>query len=251
MKTAIFITARLKSTRLPKKAVKPIERKPMIRHQIDRLRLAERPDQIVLCTSPVAEDDPLEEIAEDEGIECYRGDPEDVLLRLTDAAKEFGVGTIISCTADNPLTDPVYIDRLTDFHHEGEYDYSQIEGLPFGTFSYAVSRPAMRKACEIKAKKDTEVWGGYFTDTNYFSVGTIEVEDESVRRPDLRLTVDTPDDFKLMEAIYGALYEDGRVFSLKRVVEFIDGNPRLREVNSNVQQKEPPPIQIRDRNGGV
>ena len=141
----------------PKKAIKPIVGKPMIRHQIERLRLAERPEQIVMCTSPVAEDDPLEEIAQDEGIKCYRGDPEDVLLRLTNAAKKFDVDTVVSCTADNPLTDPVYIDKLADFHTEGGYDYSKIEGLPFGTFSYAVSRSAMEEACEIKADHDTEV----------------------------------------------------------------------------------------------
>lgn len=246
MRTAILITARLKSTRLPKKAIKPIEGKPMIRHQIDRLRLAERPEQIIVCTSPVDEDDPLERIAEDEGISCYRGDPEDVLLRLTNAAKEFDVDTVISCTADNPLTDPHYIDKLVRFHHEGGYDYSQIEGLPWGTFSYAVSRPAMERACEIKAKRDTEVWGGYFTETGKFDVGTFEVTEEELRRPDLRLTVDTPKDFELVDRIFSELYNVDSTFSLKDVIKLIKRKPSLSNINKEVKQKNPEPIEVRN-----
>lgn len=246
MNTAVFITARLKSTRLPKKAIKPLEGKPMIRHLIDRLRLAERPEQIVMCTSPVAEDDPLEKIARDEEIGCYRGEPGDVLLRLTNAAQKFNVNTVISCTADNPLTDPIYIDRLTDFHRNGGYDYSKVEGLPFGTFSYAVARPAMEEACDIKAKRDTEVWGGYFTNTDKFRVGTLQVEEKGLRQPDLRLTVDTPEDFELMKEIYSALHEEDSVFPLKDVVRLLAQNPSLLELNAGVQQKEPPPIRIHE-----
>ncbi|MCS4174459.1 cytidylyltransferase domain-containing protein [Salinibacter ruber] len=247
MKTAILITARLKSTRLPKKAIKPIVGKPMIRHQIDRLRLAERPDQIIMCTSPVSQDDPLEKIAEDENIGCYRGEPEDVLLRLKNAAQKFGTDTVISCTADNPLTDPIYIDRLTEFHCEGDYDFSKIEGLPLGTFSYAVSRSAMEEACKIKAKRDTEVWGGYFTELDRFQVGTLQVEDEEVRLPDLRLTVDTPEDFELITEIFDNLYEGNSVFSLKDVVHLFARKPSLREINKNVHQKEAPPISIHEQ----
>ena len=146
MKIAILITARLKSTRLPMKVIKPIHSRPMIAHMLDRLKLTQRPDDIIICTSPVAQDDPLEKIAQQEGVLCYRGHPEDVLLRLTNAAKEFGVDTVISCTADNPFIDPGYIDRLADFHLKHNYDYSKTEGLPFGTFSYALSYQAMVRA---------------------------------------------------------------------------------------------------------
>ncbi len=98
MKTAILITARLKSVRLPKKVIKPIMNRPMISHMIDRLRLAQRPTEIIICTSPMAQDQPLIEFATQEGIKSFQGDPDDVLLRITRAAEYFGVETIISCT---------------------------------------------------------------------------------------------------------------------------------------------------------
>lgn len=86
------------------------------------------------------------------------------------AAEKFGGQTLISCTADNPFVDPVYIDKLIDFHLSNGNDFSNISGLPFGTFSYALSYPAMLKACEIKKEVDTEVWGGYFTQTGLLNV---------------------------------------------------------------------------------
>ena len=245
MKTAILITARLKSTRLPKKVIKPIKGRPMICHMIERLKLARRPDRIVICTSPLEEDRPLVEVAEEEGIDCYQGDPEDVLLRITNAAGEFGVETVVSCTADNPFVDPVYIDRLVEFHVDNVHDYSNTSGLPFGTFSYALSHQAMCRACEIKAERDTEVWGGYFTQTGLFEWGTLEVDDPAVRWPEVGLTVDTPEDFDLITRIFDELYEPGQVFPLSAVVDLCRRRPDLVAINASVVQKAAIPIRIR------
>jgi len=245
VKTAILITARLKSTRLPLKAIKLVKGRPMIVHLIDRLRLSKRADDIIICTSPDPQDDPLVEIAEQENIKYFRGDPDDVLLRLTKAAEEFGVDYVVSCTADNPFVDPNYIDKLVDFHIQNKNDFSNVDGLPFGTFSYALSYPAMVKACEIKDEVDTEVWGGYFTQTGMFSCGSLSVEENSVRRPELRLTVDTPEDFRLISEIFDHLYKPGKIFTLQDVVEFCDTHPEMLEINRNVQQKPGIPIKLK------
>jgi spore coat polysaccharide biosynthesis protein SpsF len=245
MKTAILITARLKSTRLPKKVLKPIRGRPMLAHMLDRLKLARRPSEIIICTSPLAQDDPLVDVARQEGVQCYRGDPDDVLLRITEAAERHGVDTVISCTADNPFVDPVYMDRLVDFHIEHRYDFTRIEGLPFGTFSYGVAYPAMVRACEIKAAADSEVWGGYFTETGQFSCGVLQVEDPGIRWPELRLTVDTPRDFRLITAIFDHLYQPGRVFSLQQIVDLCRKRPDLVAINAHIVQKAGLPIQTR------
>ncbi|THB75215.1 MAG: 3-deoxy-manno-octulosonate cytidylyltransferase [Desulfobacteraceae bacterium] len=244
MSAKILITARLKSTRLPMKALKEIKGRPMICHLIDRLKLSTHADGIVLCTSTVAQDDPLVDIAADESIDCYRGHPDDVLLRLTRAAEQFKAQTVISCTADNPFVDPEYIDQLIRYHTGNQYDFTHISGLPFGTFSYALSYPAMKKACEIKDEIDTEVWGGYFTQTGLFKCGTLEVTDDTVRRPDLRLTVDTPEDFELISKVFEVLYVEDRIFSLPQIVKLCDENPELTLINRNVQQKPGKPIRV-------
>lgn len=245
MSVAILITARLKSTRLPRKVLKEIHGQPMIVHLIRRLRLARRPERIVLCTSTVAQDDPLVEVAAAQGIDVFRGHPDDVLLRLTSAADEFGADTVISCTADNPFVDPEYIDRLVDFHHIHRHDYSKSEGLPFGTFAYALEREAMHRACDMKDEVDTEVWGGYFTETGKFSWGVMRVDDPAVRWPELRLTVDTPEDFALITEIFDAL-DDGRsVFPLRDIVALCRRRPDLVALNASVVQKAAIPIRLK------
>jgi spore coat polysaccharide biosynthesis protein SpsF len=172
-----------------------------------------------------------------------------VLLRLTRAAEQFGVDTVISCTADNPFVDPEYIDRLFAFHQGHGYDYSRVEGLPFGTFAYALSYPAMVQACKMKAKTDTEVWGGYFTETGQFSWGVMQVDDPGMRWPELRLTVDTPEDFELVTRIFDELYEPGDVFSLRAIVDLCRQRPDLVAINASVQQQPAPPIEVKSGQG--
>ena len=245
MKVAILITARLKSTRLRMKVIKPIMGRPMIGYMLDRLKLAKKPEKIIICTSRVSQDDPLEEIAEKEAVLCFRGHADDVLLRLTEASKQFGVDVIISCTADNPFVDPVYIDRLADFHIKEGNDYSNVRGLPFGTFSYALSRDAMIKACEIKATEDTEFWVGYFTKTGMFKVGTFDVEDPEIKRPELRLTVDTQEDFDVITAICSALHKKNKNFSLHEIVSYCDNHPGLMDINKRIEQKSAKSIYLK------
>ena len=140
MKRAILITARLKSKRLPLKVIRKIKDKTMIEHMLDRLKLSKKVDQIIICTSNINQDKPLIEIADNNNVSYFLGDPDDVLVRLLNAATQFQVDTIINCTADNPFVDPEYIDKLIEYHEKHNNDFSKIEGLPFGVFSYAIKR---------------------------------------------------------------------------------------------------------------
>jgi len=248
MSTAILITARMKSTRLKEKVLKPIMGKPMLYHMIERLRLAKIPEKIIVCTSTVKQDDRLEEFAEKEGVECFRGHPDDVLLRMRDAAEEHDVDRIVSCTGDNPFVDPEYIDKLIRFHESEGNDYSKVDGLPFGTFSYVLNAEAVEHACKIKDVVDTEVWGGYFIESNLFRWSVLSVKDKEVYWPELRLTVDTPEDFHLIKEIFNCLYSRFTVFSLHKIIELCRENPRLMKINSNIKQATPKPIRIRNIN---
>jgi spore coat polysaccharide biosynthesis protein SpsF len=246
MNTAILITARLKSTRLPFKVMKTILGKPMIQHKIDRLRASHVPGQIIMCTSLLKQDDPLEEISESENIPCFRGDPIDVLNRLLVAAETYSIDCFISTTGDNPFVDPIYIDRLLTKHISQSWDFSTVPDLPWGTFSYCLSVEALKKACNIKNEMDTEVWGGYFTETGIFKTGELPVTEAFLRRPKLRLTVDTPEDFALATAIIEELYEEDEVFSLMKIIELLDSKPELLELNADVVQKARKPIKLKN-----
>lgn len=241
----LLITARLKSTRLSKKALLPLSGKPMLARMIERLQLCRSLDTIAVCTSDLAEDDPLADLASTMKVECFRGDPVDVLRRIRDGAHALGLRTVVSATADNPLVDPVWAGRLIRLHLDSHADFGRISGLPFGTFCYTISRGALDRACEIKNADDTEVWGGYFAETGLFRTVVLEVDDPTVRHPEYRLTVDTPEDYQLMSRIFSSLHRDDGIFPLQDVIRLLQANPDLAAINVDIQQAAPKKIRVK------
>ncbi|MFC2163337.1 cytidylyltransferase domain-containing protein [Candidatus Altiarchaeota archaeon] len=233
MKTGVTITIRLKSQRLPRKVILPISGRPMVEHLIERLKTARLPDTIVLCTSTNPQDDELIPYAERTGISYFRGDEDDVLKRLLDAALRDGLDFIVSTTGDNPLTDPGYIDKTIERYKETDADYIYCPDLPFGTFSYGIKVDALRKVVGMKKERDTEIWGHYFKDSGQFHVEKLEPE-ECLRRPDIRLTVDEPVDYDLMKKIVFYYLLPG----LKQVIGLLDEDPSLAEMNKGVVQRQ-------------
>ncbi len=231
MKVGYLITARLKSTRLPRKLLREIKGKPVLGHMLDRLKLATKVDEIVVCTSPSAEDRPLVELAAANGVGSYCGDLDDVILRLLDAAREFGLDYVLNITADCPLVDPVYADKIVDAYGETGADLIRSFGLPHGAFSYGMRPEALAKVVEIKASKETEVWGRYFTDTDLFHVYDLPIENPLHRKPQLRMTLDYPEDLAFFEAIFDALYHEGEVFSLDEVLALLEQRPEIVDIN--------------------
>ena len=238
-KVGIFITVRLKSKRLPFKAIKPILGKPMISWMIDRLkRLNIEP--IVVMTSTNPQDDPLVEIAKEKNISFFRGSEEDVLLRMRDCARKFNVDLVISVTGDNPLVENIFIKELIKKYFERRYDFCEIKDLPIGCFSYGISKVALEKVCEIKEASDTEIWGNYFRQPGIFKCDAIEVMDYNIRRPQYRVTVDTQEDFELMTKIFETLLKEKEFFDIYDVCRLLDENPSFVKINSQIQQLNEP-----------
>jgi len=235
-KVIITITARTKSKRLPLKVLRLINGRSVIEQMIERLKKAELADEIVLCTSTNAQDTILIDYAEKLNIKYFRGDAIDVLKRLYDASESFSAEFIVSTTADNPLTDPVYIDKIISEYRDTNADYIMCLDLPLGAFSYGVKREAIKKILGLKKERDTEIWGHYFKGSGLFKAVEVEVERE-LAHPEFRLTLDTPEDLRLMREIYRNLQQNDEVFELKKVIEFLQLNPQLLEINRRIQQR--------------
>ena len=245
MRTGILITARLKSERLPKKVLKPILGRPMLAYLVDRLRLSRHGGEIVICTSSVAQDDPLEDFAKEHSLKCFRGHPDDVLARNLAAAQQFGFDLVLSCTADNPFIDEIWMDKLQEAMIAQKADFGTITGLPFGSHSYSFTRAAARQVCDIKEEIDTEIWGAYFTQTGRFDCLSLEVDDPLHRAPQFRLTVDEPADFEVAKAVFSAL-DFGRPPAMPEVIEFLSHHPEVASLNEQVQQKARNPIKLKN-----
>jgi len=231
MKVGFLLIGRLKSTRLPNKLLLNIKGKPIISHLLDRLKLSKKVDNIIICTSTLEQDKPLANIAENNEVECFFGDPDDVLVRMLDAAKCYKLDYILTITADSPFIDPVYADAIVDNFQKTGADLIRQFDLPHGVFSYGIKIDALQKVVELKDSSDTEVWGHYFTDTGLFNVVDFEVKNTFHKRPGLRMTLDYPEDWKFFEAIFNALYNDKKIFSLDEILKFLDANPEVTKIN--------------------
>src|SRR5579871_455136 len=119
------IQTRRGSSRLPDKVLMPLQGKPLFVRQAERVKAARLSGRVIIATTTDAGDDPIEAVCRQEGLDCFRGDANDLLDRHYQAALLFPAEAVIKIPSDCPLIDPSIIDRVIGFfrEHAGEYDF--------------------------------------------------------------------------------------------------------------------------------
>jgi spore coat polysaccharide biosynthesis protein SpsF (cytidylyltransferase family) len=227
----------MRSTRLPQKAILKIKGRTVIEHLIDRLKTAKLPDMIILCTSTHPDDEILVEIAKKNHIEYFRGSESDKLERFLRAAEKYNLDFIVCVDGDDIFCDPEYIDRTIETFIRTQADYITCKELPLGAASHGIKVEALRKICMMKDEVDTEIYGGYFTQTGLFKVEFLKVEDETLRHPEIRMTLDYQEDYEFFKAIFDELYKPGYVFTLKEIMTLLKNKPHIIDINKSVQER--------------
>lgn len=217
MTLGIVIQARMGSSRLPGKVLMPIAGKPLLDHVLGRLEALEHAAQVVVATSTSELDQQI--AAHCRGrVPCFRGSELDVLDRYFRCTDEFGFQHVVRLTADNPFTDIEELDRLVDLHLAGGYDYSHSFGMmPVGVGAEVFTADALAISHrEGHAPNHREHVNEYIQENSArFRIGALDVPARK-RAPELRLTVDTPEDFeracRLAElALPGRLTTEGAI----------------------------------------
>lgn len=237
-KIGILVPVRLSSTRLPRKILLDLAGKPAIEHLIERIRLSEYPDIVVLCTTVNPADDELVEFAGKRGIPCFRGSEEDMLDRYLGAALAYQIDLIVNVDSDDLLVDPEQIDAVAKMLVETNADFVSCEGLPFGAAPVGVRVEALRSVCGWKTETQTDTgWGKYFTDSGLFKLGILRIEDEELRHPEIRLTLDYPEDYAVFKAIFDELYREGHPVRLREALRLLSARPDIVQINSGLQEE--------------
>lgn len=229
------ITARMASTRLPGKVLSEIAGKSNFAHHVERMRHMESLDGIFLATSK----DPLnvELIEEAKRLGCgwYAGSEQDVVdrhIRLCDREK---ADAVLRVTCDCPLFD---IDSASQFVRlfKKEYrDFIYVSNMVMmqGTLSELISHNALK---EVHNHYKGAAISLYIRENlDQFKTLGIEI-DKDLCRLEYRLTVDWPDDLKLIQYIYSALYK-GFPLSLRDVYIWLDDNPEIAKINMHIVSK--------------
>lgn len=198
---AIVLQARMGSARLPGKSLAPIAGRSLLARVVDRLKTrADLP--VVLATTTLLEDDLLCEEAERLDIAVLRGSADDVLGRYAFAASVLGVAAIVRATADNPAVDLDSPARTLEILQRSGADYVVDYGLPLGSTVEAIAVQALVRAAALASDPYDREHVTPFIRRDARSRAVDSLAPSALRRPDLRFTVDTPDDLDYMRRVY-------------------------------------------------
>jgi spore coat polysaccharide biosynthesis protein SpsF len=176
----------------------PIASRPLLGHVVGRLEMLQHVHKVVVATSDLIADELIASWCGQEGIACFRGSEDDVLARYVGAARQFHLSSIVRLTADNPFTDMAELDRLIDLHKAMDNDFSQsFAGLPIGVGAEIFSFEALCKSeRDGRLPHHREHVDEYMIENpQFFRSGSLTVEGPK-NRPDVRLTVDTAQDYE-------------------------------------------------------
>jgi len=235
MKIGFLITARMKSTRLPKKLTLKIYNREIISWMIDRIKLCPIFQDIVIATSTNIGDDILCKIADKEKIKYYRGSEEDVLERLYEASKIYHFDYILNITADSPLVAYDFMEKMVEEYKKTNADLITNFKLPHGLYLYGIKPDALKKVLDIKNDINTEVWGRYFTDTGLFKVVDMKIP-KKFQRNNYRLSLDYSEDYKFFKALYQGMGKETYKKTTIEILEFLDKHPEIVKINQHCEK---------------
>lgn len=229
------------SVRLPGKVLKKIGGKTLLEILIERVKRAAFIDKIVIATTDKAEDKKIVDLAKKVKLDYFRGSENDVLDRYYQAAKKFKADIIIRITGDCPLMDPKIIDRAAKFYKENsdKFDYvSNVrpptfpDGMDVEVFPFEVLKKTRKNA---KLPSEREHVTAYIANhPEIFRIGNVVYKDNA---SSVRLTVDSEEDFKVVEKIIEN-FSAKKDFGLEDILDFKENNPDLFLSNNKYKRND-------------
>jgi spore coat polysaccharide biosynthesis protein SpsF len=240
-----IIQARTSSTRLPGKVLLDLPYGSgitVLQQVVRRLKQSKEIDTIVIATTEDKADDAVVDIASFEGVASFRGSKENVLERYYLAAKTFGVTTVVRITSDCPCIDASVVDANIQHHIVANADYSSIsasrtfpEGLDNEVFSFGVLEMAYKNATNDYEKEHVTPYI-YRSNPGAFKICVLDAP-EDLYDPQLRITIDTEEDYALLCLLFENLYDRNKYFDTRDIICFFREKPWIRLINKRIVQK--------------
>ncbi len=219
MRNIIFIQARLKSKRFPKKILSKYKKMTMLEILIKRLKLSKKINKIVVISPTSEKKSEITKVVKKLKIPIYFGPEENVLKRYYDAAKKFKADNIIRITSDCPLIDPYLLDDMLKKYLKSNFDYLSNtikptfpDGLDVEIFSKAVLKKTIAKATKLYDKEHVTPF--IKSNKEFYKYNYLYKVDKS----NLRITLDTKEDLENIKLILDFFKSDLR-FSFKDILK--------------------------------
>jgi spore coat polysaccharide biosynthesis protein SpsF len=235
----IITQARMTSTRLPGKVMKEINQRSLLQYHTERLQKAGF--DLAIATTVNETDNLLADFANQHEIKHFRGSEADVLSRFYETAKKFNFETIVRVTSDCPLIDPHLIragvEKYVQLDNPKLYLSNVIErtfarGFDFEIFSFDMLEKAHSNATAVEDLEHVTpyIWKNKSGDTEFYHVK--QLTDNS----DLRITVDTNDDYELIKVLISDHHASDLPYS--EIEHLLRNHPELVALNASTEQKK-------------
>lgn len=235
----IVIQARVGSTRLSRKMIMPFyEGKTILELLLEKL-LKTQNLPIFLATSREKEDDVLDTLASNFEIQVYRGDNEDVLNRFIGCAKQMKLNSVIRICADNPFLHMPYLTQLIKYYIAQPSDYlsfitedqTPVIRTHFGLWAEVVSVGALNWLNDNISEKfhHEHVTSYIYEHPGQFMIRYLLAPNFLYKRKDIRLTIDTLEDFQVLQYLYKVWVEELSESDIRELIDLIDESPDIRE----------------------
>ncbi len=236
-----IIQTRRGSSRLRDKVLLPLMNKPLFVRQVERVLAAQWSGTVVVATTTEKEDDFIEQICFMEGFECYRGHAADLLDRHHKAAIKYGADVVIKIPSDCPLIDPDIVNKVVSVYLDGEGAYDYVSNLHPATYpdgndvevmSMAALKAAWRDASRPMEREHTTPY--IWEHPHKFNIGNVTINDSHDYSMTHRWTIDYEEDYRFIEAVYNALYEEHPFFTYKDILALTNSRPDIVSINSHL-----------------
>lgn len=234
---AIIVAGRMKSIRLPQKAILPIAGIVSVERCLGQCLGVDGVDRVVLATSNLEADSVLKNHTLSGKVDFWQGHPDDVISRYLGACDHYGIDVVVRVTADCPLVLPEIIECLLQKHFESGADYTAAEDCAVGSAGEVINVTALRKVIDYFGVADySEYMTWYFRNNpEYFKVNIVSLPAELVRN--YRMTLDYPEDLKMFEALYSAVGAEKSFYSAQEVFGVLDSSPDIVSINKHLTLK--------------
>jgi N,N'-diacetyllegionaminate synthase len=229
----IIVAARMKSTRLPKKALLPISGVSSIQRCLLQCHGVRGIRDVILATSDLPEDAVLKEHIAGSSTKFWQGDPEDVVSRYLGACKFYDIDVVLRVTGDCPLVLPEIAEYLLDKHFEAGADYTAAKDFAVGSSFEIFNVTALQKiANHFKTAEFSEYMTWYFQNNpDFFKLNIVDLPPELIRN--YRITLDYPEDLEMFEMLFDKLDSEQDFYTAGAVFSVLDENPEITNVNKN------------------
>jgi len=202
----------------------------ILEYLVKYIKTSECIEDIILAIANSKGNELFADLAQKNGWKYMFGDEFDVLDRMIQAANQFGSEVIFRGSTESPFLYYHNLDTLYQRHVEGSYDLSKISSLPEGS-GYSLNNSEALRICHKKgtSRHRSELVNSYiFDNQDDFKILLQDPPDE-LKRPEVRITVDYPEDLVFCRQVYNALKGDEKLIEIKDIIEFWDKNPIIRK----------------------